>query len=126
MDLGLAQRAILSVAAGGTLPVAGRRLLAGGVSILFSIGVLWLLTGSRSGAWLNLAHLLGGGLLLVLLTAGTFNLFLYLVGYSRSSEQLRCGSEMNVVRLPAAGQGCLAGIHTSTGIVMPIYHEDTK
>ncbi len=125
MDLGLAHRAVLSVGAAGTWPVAGRRLLAGGLSILFSIGVFWFLTGSRLGAWLNVLHLLGGGLFLVLLAAGTFNLFLYLVGYSPRSETVSCGSGINVERLPGAGPACLERIHTCTAIVMPIYHEDT-
>jgi len=125
MDLGLAHRVILRGEAGRPWPVAGGRLFAGGVSILFSIAVFWLLTAPRLTGSLNRLQMIGGGLFLVLLIAGTFNLFLYLVGYFRRSEQFCCGSVMNVVRLPDGGQIRLRATRTRTAIVMPIYHEDT-
>jgi membrane glycosyltransferase len=126
MDLGLVRRSILSRETGRPWPVAGRRLLAGGGSILFSLGLFWLLTASRLGSSLNWLHVFGGGLFLVLLIAGTFNLFLYLAGFL---QEIGLGDSHDVLTVKGANQSgdrCTGTVRTHTAIVMPIYHEDTE
>ena len=70
--------------------VGGRRGLAVLISIAFAVLVFWFFS-ARFSLSLNLLQALGAGVFLVLLTAGTFNLFLYVVGYWQELDS--AGSE---------------------------------
>ena len=117
MDLGLVRRSILSRETGRHWSVAGRRLLSGGVSILFFLGLFWLLTASRLGSSLNWLHMFGGGLFLVLLIAGTFNVFLYLVVFL---QEIGMGDSHDVLTVKGANQSgdrCTGTVRTYQGAV---------
>ena len=108
----------------GRPSVVGRRSLAIAVPVAFSVLVFWFVTAGFHSSH-NLIRALGAGVFLVLLTAGTFNLLLYLVGFSqemalRDSDQVLTGKGSN-----ESGEPCPVGVRTHTAIVMPIYHEDT-
>jgi membrane glycosyltransferase len=66
----------------------------------------------------------GGGLFLVLLTGGIFNLLLYVVGYSRDIEPASGASSLALAHPPESVARDTPAIRTRTAIVMPICHED--
>ncbi len=104
--------------------VVGRRLLAVAISCAFSVLVFWFLA-ARLGGGLNWLQVLGAGLFLVLLSAGSFNLVLYFLGYMQGSS-LKVGTTgLMAADTPASAACHTAAIRTRTALVMPIYHEDT-
>jgi membrane glycosyltransferase len=99
--------------------------LAVALSIAFSVLAFWLIA-SRFDPSFDLSRALGGGVFLVLLAAGTFNLLLYLVGFSR---ELAAGGGDHILAAKGSnlsGDPCAARVRTCTAIVMPIFHEDTE
>ncbi len=120
----VAQELHLAPASSGRPAVGGRPELAVGVSVAFAVLVFWFLTaGFRSP--LNLVAALGAGLFLVLLSAGTFNLFLYVVGYFQGADPASVTSFLTLGRPPESLACHNSAVRTRTAIVMPIYHEDT-
>ena len=63
---------------------------------------------------------------LVLLAAGTFNLLLYLVGFSQDLGLGGGGRVPTVKGLNVSGEPCTTRVRTRTAVVMPVYHEDTE
>ncbi len=120
----LAHQPMLGTVSTGKPAVAGRRLLAASVSILFSVAVFWFLT-ARFSSPLSLLQALGAGIFLVLLTAGTFNLFLYLVGHFHGIDMASGASGLTLADPPQSLDRQTSAIRTRTALVMPIYHEDT-
>jgi membrane glycosyltransferase len=102
--------------------VVKRRLLAVGVACAFSVFAFWFFA-ARFGTPYNWLQVAGGGIFLVLLSAGTFNLFLYVEGYFGTFQLLNSGPTGHAARSPNSVER--NRIHTRTAIVMPIYHEDT-
>ena len=105
--------------------VVWRRAVAIGVCIVFSVLVLCFVVAPFHSS-LSLVRALGTGVFLVLLAAGTFNLLLYLVGFSQDLGLGGGGSVPTLKGLNVSGEPRTARVRTRTAIVMPIYHEDTE
>jgi membrane glycosyltransferase len=95
-----------------------------GVGIVFSVFVLCFVVAPFHSSF-SLVRALGTGVLLVLLGAGTFNLLLYLVGFSQEAGLGGGGSVPTVKGFNVSGEPRTARVRTRTAIVMPIYHENT-
>ena len=113
------------LALGQPAAVVRRRLLAAVGCAAFSVLTLWLLTPSRPGAPLSALRAVGGGLFLVLVAAGTFNLLLYVAGYCQAMKLASGASIPAPAHPPESVVRDTPAIRTRTAIVMPIYHEDT-
>jgi membrane glycosyltransferase len=123
--LDVAQRYFL---AGNGVPrrsAGSRRSVAIAASLAFSVFVLWFSTAGFSAA-LSWLQVLGAGVFLVLLSAGTFNLFLYVVGYVQRFDLTFGSSGLVPAGTAASAAWRTPAIRTRTAVVMPIYHEDTE